>query len=82
MNCRGVPATTVPTVPSYKRGSVKFFSDIEEIAAVTCCLGFFLSIIMLIVGFSQGKPGMGWGGVSALAALPVIGILSGLIMGW
>ena len=76
--------STVEIEFEYRKDSAvhQFFSDIEEIAAVTCCLGFFLSIVMLIVGFSQGKPGMGWGGVSALAALPVIGILSGLFMGW
>ena len=53
-----------------------FFYTVQEISGVTCCLGFILSIVMLIVGFSQGKPGMGWGGVSALVALPVTSILA------
>jgi hypothetical protein len=48
---------------------------IEEIMGLTCCLGFLLSIVMLIVGFSTGKPGMGWGGVTSLLLLPFTGIL-------
>ena len=57
-----------------------FFNTVQEFSGVTCCLGFILSIVMLIVGFSQGKPGMGWGGVSALVALPVVSFLSLLIL--
>ena len=34
------------------------------------------SIVMLIVGFSTGKPGMGWGGLTSLLLFPVVGILS------
>ena len=47
---------------------------VEEIIGLTCCLGLLLSIVMLIVGFSTGKPGMGYGGVLALVAAPVVGI--------
>jgi len=54
----------------------EFFYTVQEYSGVTCCLGFILSIVLLIVGFSQGKPGMGWGGVSALVALPVTSILA------
>ena len=50
--------------------------DAEELMIFGCCLGFLLSIVFLIAGFSSGKPGMGWGGVAALAAIPVIGILA------
>ena len=57
-----------------------FFNTVQEFSGVTCCLGFMLSIVMLIVGFSQGKPGMGWGGVSALVALPVVSFLSMLML--
>ena len=49
---------------------------VEEIMGLTCCLGFLLSIVMLIVGFSTGKPGMGYGGISALVAAPVVGIIT------
>ena len=56
--------------------SQDFFYTVQEFSGVTCCLGFILSIVMLIVGFSQGKPGMGWGGVSALVALPVATFLA------
>ncbi len=50
--------------------------DAEELMIFGCCLGFLLSIVFLIAGFSSGKPGMGWGGVAALAATPVIAILA------
>ena len=50
--------------------------DAEELMIFSCCLGFLLSIVLLIVGFSTGKPGMGWGGVAALVAFPFIGILA------
>ena len=57
-----------------------FFMIVGDISGATCCLGLLLSIIFLIVGFSQGKPGMGWGGVSALASFPVVSFLSVLAM--
>ena len=50
--------------------------DAEELMIMGCCLGFLLSIVFIIAGFSSGRPGMGWGGVAALAAIPVIGILA------
>jgi len=50
-----------------------FFSIVSNLASVTCCLGLLLSIVFLIVGFSQGKPGMGWGGVTALLSFPIVG---------
>ena len=53
-----------------------FFMIVGDISGATCCLGLLLSIIFLIVGFSQGKPGMGWGGVSALISFPVVSILA------
>ena len=49
---------------------------VEEIMAMTCCLGLLLSIIMLTVGFSSGKPGMGYGGIVALVTAPVVGIIT------
>ena len=58
-----------------------FFMTISELAGFTCCLGFLLSVIMLIIGFSQGKPGMGWGGVSALASLPFVSFFA-LVFMW
>ena len=58
-----------------------FFQSISELAGFTCCLGLLLSIVFLILGFSQGKPGMGWGGVSALISFPVVSIL-GLAFMW
>jgi len=57
-----------------------FFSMVEEVVGYVCCLGLLLSIIFLIVGFSQGKPGMGWGGVTALISAPVTFILSLMLM--
>jgi hypothetical protein len=58
------------------------FEFFEEIAFMTCCLGLLASLVMLIVGFSSGKPGMGWGGLASLIASPIIGIISSLFMGW
>ena len=57
-----------------------FFMVIGDLVGFTCFLGLLLSIIFLIVGFSQGKPGMGWGGVAALASFPVVSFLSVLVM--
>ena len=57
-----------------------FFMVIGDLVAFTCLLGLLLSIIFLIVGFSQGKPGMGWGGVAALASFPVVSILSVILV--
>ena len=57
-------------------GSYEFFMMIEELMGVVCCLAPILSIVFLILGFSQGKPGMGWGGVSSLIAFPVLAIIS------
>ena len=57
-----------------------FFMIVGDISGATCCLGLLLSIIFLIVGFSQGKPGMGWGGVAALASFPVVSILSVILV--
>ena len=50
--------------------------DSEELMIMGCCLGFLLSIVFIITGFSSGRPGMGWGGVAALVAFPFIGILA------
>lgn len=61
-------------------GSYEFFMIIEELMSVVCCLAPILSIVFLILGFSQGKPGMGWGGVSSLIAFPVMAIISLSIM--
>ena len=61
-------------------GAYDFFMFFEDISGLTCCLGLLLSIIFLIVGFSQGKPGMGWGGVTALVSFPVVSFLSVLVM--
>ena len=61
-------------------GAYGFFMFFEDISGLTCCLGLLLSIIFLIVGFSQGKPGMGWGGVTALVSFPVVSFLSVLVM--
>ena len=61
-------------------GAYDFFMFFEDISGPTCCLGLLLSIIFLIVGFSQGKPGMGWGGVTALVSFPVVSFLSVLVM--
>ena len=52
------------------------YDDFQAISSLTCCLGFLLSIAMLIVGFSTGKPGMGLGGLTSLLLFPVVGILS------
>ena len=61
-------------------GAYDFFMFFEDISGPTCFLGLLLSIIFLIVGFSQGKPGMGWGGVTALVSFPVVSFLSVLVM--
>ena len=61
-------------------GTYDLFMVVGDISSVTCCLGLLLSIIFLIVGFSQGKPGMGWGGVTALVSFPVVSFLSVLVM--
>jgi len=58
-----------------------FFMTISELVGFTCCLGLLLSIVFLIIGFSQGKPGMGWGGVSALLSFPVVAIMGLIFMG-
>jgi hypothetical protein len=49
---------------------------------MTCCLGLLASLVMLIVGFASGKPGMGWGGLASLILSPVTGLLAAAIMGW
>ena len=64
----------------YYDESYNFFMLIGDLSGFTCFLGLILSIVFLIVGFSQGKPGMGWGGVTALASLPVVSFLSVLVM--
>lgn len=61
-------------------GSSEIFDIVGELSGATCCLGLILSIVFLIIGFSQGKPGMGWGGVTALLSFPVVSILSLTIM--
>lgn len=58
-----------------------FFMTISELVGFTCCLGLLLSIVFLIIGFSQGKPAMGWGGVSALLSFPIVAIM-GLVFMW
>jgi hypothetical protein len=58
------------------------FEFFEEIAWMTCCLGLLASLVMLIVGFASGKPGMGWGGLASLVGSPIVGILSSLFLGW
>lgn len=58
------------------------FEFFEEIAWMTCCLGLLASLVMLIVGFASGRPGMGWGGLASLIASPIVGIFSSLFMGW
>ena len=55
---------------------MEILHDAEEIMIISCCFGFLLSIGLIIGGFSSGKPGMGWGGVAALAAFPIIGLLA------
>tara|TARA_B100001996_G_scaffold199989_1_gene153061 strand:- start:595 stop:1428 length:834 start_codon:yes stop_codon:yes gene_type:complete len=55
--------------------SYELFSIVSDLAGAACCLGLLLSIVFLIVGFSQGKPGMGWGGVTALLSFPVVGAI-------
>ena len=64
----------------YYDESYNFFMVIGDLVGFTCFLGLILSIAFLIVGFSQGKPGMGWGGVTALASLPVVSFLSVIVM--
>tara|TARA_Y100000768_G_scaffold352400_1_gene303992 strand:- start:145 stop:990 length:846 start_codon:yes stop_codon:yes gene_type:complete len=66
---------------SQEDGVYLFFESVSELAGFTCCLGLLLSIVFLIVGFSQGKPGMGWGGVSALISFPIVSIV-GLAFMW
>lgn len=58
----------------YSTEPAEFFVIVADLVGITCCLGFLLSIILLVVGFSQGKPGMGWGGVAALAVFPFASI--------
>ena len=58
------------------------FEFFEEIAWMTCCLGLLASLVMLIVGFASGKPGMGWGGLASLIGSPIVGLLSSIFMGW
>ena len=62
-------------------GAFAFFQSVSELAGFTCCLGLLLSIVFLIIGFSQGKPGMGWGGVSALLSFPIAAFM-GLVFMW
>ena len=62
-------------------GAYMFFESVSELVGFTCCLGLLLSIVFLIIGFSQGKPAMGWGGVSALLSFPVVAIM-GLVFMW
>tara|TARA_B100000614_G_scaffold136106_1_gene121125 strand:- start:619 stop:1458 length:840 start_codon:yes stop_codon:yes gene_type:complete len=64
----------------YYDESYGFFMILGDISAFTCFLGLILSIVFLIVGFSQSKPGMGWGGVTALVSFPVVSFLSVLVM--
>ena len=45
----------------------------------TCCIGFIVSLVMIVTGFSQSKPGMGWGGVLGLCSLPVAGFFAMLV---
>ena len=76
-----IMATKLIRVEYYSEaGSYEFFMMIEELMGVVCCLAPILSIVFLILGFSQGKPGMGWGGVSSLIAFPVMAIISLSIM--
>ncbi len=65
----------------YSEDDYDFFMILGDISSATCCLGLLLSIVFLIVGFSQGKPGMGWGGVTALVSLPVVSFIS-LVLIW
>ena len=58
------------------------FQFFEEIAWMTCCLGLLASLVMLIVGFASGRPGMGWGGLASLVGSPIVGLLSSLFLGW
>lgn len=58
------------------------FEFFEEIAWMTCCLGLLASLVMLIVGFASGRPGMGWGGLASLIGSPIVGIISSLFLGW
>ena len=61
-------------------GPYMFFETVSELVGFTCCFGLLLSIILLIIGFSQGKPGMGWGGVSALLSFPVVSVVALMVM--
>ena len=54
----------------YGTEAAELMSAVGDISGLACCFGFLLSLVILIVGFSQGKPAMGWGGVAALAGLP------------
>ena len=65
----------------YSEDDYDFFMILGDISSATCCLGLLLSIVFLIVGFSQGKPGMGWGGATALVSLPVVSFIS-LVLMW
>jgi hypothetical protein len=58
------------------------FEFFEEIAWMTCCLGLLASLVMLIVGFASGRPGMGWGGLASLILSPITGLIAAAIMGW
>lgn len=62
------------------QGEASFLMEVlygaEEIMIFSCCFGFLLSLVMIIAGFSSGKPGMGWGGVAGLVAFPFIGIIA------
>ena len=50
----------------YYEESYSFFMVLGDLVGFTCFLGLILSIVFLIVGFAQGKPGMGGGGVTTL----------------
>ena len=63
-----------------EEGGYEFFMIVSDLAGVTCCFGLILSIIFLIVGFSQGKPGMGWGGVASLVLFPVMAVATVIVM--
>ena len=63
-----------------EEGGYEFFMIVSDLAGVTCCFGLVLSIIFLIVGFSQGKPGMGWGGVASLVLFPVMAVATVIVM--
>ena len=64
----------------YYDESYSFFMVLGDLVGFTCFLGLILSIVFLIVGFAQGKPGMGWGGVTTLVSLPVVSFISLVVM--